>query len=139
MIPSSAIETPLSDPFEIHLGPVFETGERGARRFFLEIDSRHVNGRGVVHGATLMSFADLALGQAAWDVTDHASVVTLNMQSQFLKSAGIGDVVSVLPQLVRRTRSMLFLRGDFEVSGEVIFTASSIWKILGQSKPPDRS
>lgn len=133
MIPSTAIETPLSDPFEVHVGPVFETGEKGARRFFLSVDRRHVNGRGVIHGAMLMTFADLALGQAAWDATDHASVVTLSMQSQFLKSAGVGDVVSVLPRLLRRTRSLLFLRGDFQVAGEVIFTAASIWKILGQA------
>ena len=130
-VPADATETSLIDPFEIHLGPVFETGGKGARRFFLEIDSRHVNGRGVIHGAMLMTFADLALGQAAWDATDNASVVTVNMQSQFLKTARAGDVVSVLPVIVRRTRSLLFLRGDFEVDGEVVFTASSIWKILG--------
>jgi len=80
----------------------------------------------------LMTFADLALGQAAWDATDKASVVTVNMRSQFLKTARVGDVVSVLPVVVRRTRSLLFLRGDFEVAGEVIFTASSIWKVLGR-------
>jgi acyl-coenzyme A thioesterase PaaI-like protein len=131
-LPANATKSVLVDPFEIHIGPVFEQGERGSRRFYLEIDSRHVNGRGVIHGAMLMSFADLALGQAAWDATGNASVVTVNMQSQFLKSARIGDVLSVLPAVVRRTRSLLFLRGDFEVAGEVIFIASSIWKILGQ-------
>jgi uncharacterized protein (TIGR00369 family) len=131
-VPSAATQTALIDPFEIHLGPVFEIGERGFRRFFLEVDQRHVNGRGVVHGAMLMSLADLALGQAAWDATDNASVVTVSMQSQFLKSARVGDVISVLPFLARRTRSLLFLRGDFQVDGELIFIASSIWKILGQ-------
>ena len=132
MVPVQSAPTALIDPFEIHVGPVFETGEKGSRRFFLKIDSRHVNGRGVIHGAMLMTFADLALGQAAWDATDKASVVTVNMRSQFLKTARVGDVVSVLPVVVRRTRSLLFLRGDFEVAGEVIFTASSIWKVLGR-------
>lgn len=131
-IPRNVMPTALIDPFEIHVGPVFETGERGSRRFFLEIDQRHVNGRGVIHGAMLMTFADLALGQAAWDATGNASVVTVNMQSQFLKTARPGDVISVLPVVVRRTRSLIFLRGDFEVAGEAIFIASSIWKILGQ-------
>jgi uncharacterized protein (TIGR00369 family) len=130
--PASYRETALSDPFEIYLGPVFETGAKGARRFLLQIDARHVNLRGVLHGGMLMTFADLALGQAAWDLTDHANVVTLSMQSQFLKTARIGDAVEVAPKLLRRTRSLLFLRGDFEVAGEVIYTASSIWKILGE-------
>lgn len=131
-VPANAAETALLDPFEIHLGPVFETGQKGARRFFLRIDERHVNGRGVIHGAMLMTFADLALGQAAWDATDNASVVTVNMQSQFLKTARVGDVISVLPVVVRRTRSLLFLRGDFEVAENVVFIASSVWKVLGQ-------
>lgn len=126
------IETPLSDPFEVYLGPVWETGAKGARRFALRIDERHVNMRGVLHGGMLMTFADLALGQAVWDATDHANVVTLNVQSQFLKTARAGDVVEVTPKLMRRSRSLLFIRGDFEAAGEVIYTASSIWKILGE-------
>jgi uncharacterized protein (TIGR00369 family) len=131
--PPGSTQTELSDPFEIHLGPVFETGAKGARRFVLRVDERHLNGRGVVHGGMLMTFADLALGQAAWDATDHAFVVTINMQAQFLKAARAGDLIEVAPQLVRRTRSLLFLRGDFEVAGDVIFTASSIWKVLGEN------
>ncbi len=130
--PPGYTQTELSDPFEIHLGPVFEAGAKGARHFVLRVDERHLNGRGVVHGGMLMTFADLALGQAAWDATDHAFVVTINMQAQFLKTARAGDLIEVAPQLVRRTRSLLFLRGDFEVAGDAIFTASSIWKVLGK-------
>ena len=130
--PAGYTQTALIDPFEIYLGPVFETGEKGARRFALTVDERHVNGRGVVHGRMFMSFADLAMGQAAWDACDRAAVVTLNMQSQFLKTARAADVIEVAPRVTRRTRSLLFLRADFEVKGEVVFTASSVWKILGQ-------
>ena len=130
--PAGYNQTTLFDPFEIHLGPVFETGVKGSRRFALTVDERHVNRRGVVHGGMFMTFADLAMGQAAWDATDNAAVVTLNMQSQFLNSAHMGDLLEGAPQVTRRTRSLLFLRADFEVAGAVIFVASSVWKILGQ-------
>ena len=130
--PAGYVQTVLMDPFEIYLGPVFEAGEKGARRFAVTVDERHVNGRGVVHGGMFMSLADLVSGQAAWDATDNAAVVTLNMQSQFLKTARAGDVVECRPLVTRRTRSLLFVRADFEVAGEVVFTASSVWKILGQ-------
>ncbi len=125
-------ETSLIDPFEIFVGPVFEIGARGARRFALPIDARHVNMRGVIHGGMLMTFADLALGQAAWDACDHAPCVTLNMQSQFIKAARVGDILEVLPVLTRRTRSLMFIRGDFEVKGEIVFSVASVWKLLGQ-------
>ncbi len=126
------VETPLVDPFEIFVGPVFEKGEPGARHFIFRIDERHVNMRGVVHGGMLVTFADLALGAAVWDVTDRAPSVTLNMHSQFLKPARMGDIVEVTPVLSRRTRALIFMRGDFTVAGEPVFTAASVWKLLGQ-------
>jgi acyl-coenzyme A thioesterase PaaI-like protein len=125
-------ETALVDPFEVFIGPVYEQGEPPARRFAFLVDARHVNMRGVIHGGMLMSFADAALGQAVWDVTDRAPSVTLGMQSQFLKGAKLGDVVQVKPELVRRTRSFVFMRGDFQVDGETVFAATSVWKLLGQ-------
>jgi hypothetical protein len=44
----------------------------------------------------------------------------------------MGDIVDVQPLLLRRTRALLFLRGDFMVENEPIFTATSVWKLLGQ-------
>ena len=128
---SGFTQTHLTDPFEIHVGPVFEQGPKGARRFAFIVDARHVNMRGVIHGGMLMTFADAAIGQAAWDVCDHARCVTLNMQSQFLAPAVVGDLVEVAPVLTRRTRTLMFLRGEFTVRGEPIFSVSSVWKILG--------
>ena len=124
--------THLIDPFELHVGPIFEQGQKGARRFAFVVDTRHVNMRGVIHGGMLMTFADAVLGQAAWDACDHAACVTLNMQSQFIAPAKAGDLVEVTPVLTRRTRSLMFLRGDFTVKGETIYTVSSVWKLLGQ-------
>ena len=129
--PSGFTETRLIDPFEIHVGPVFEQGAKGARRFAFRVDKRHVNMRGVIHGGMLMTFADAALGQAAWDACDHAPCVTLNMQSQFLAPAREGDLIEVTPVLTRRTRSLIFLRGDFTVNGAPVYSVSSVWKILG--------
>ena len=130
--PPGYSETQLIDPFEIYVGPVFEQGQKGARKFAFRVDERHVNMRGVIHGGMLMTFADAAMGQAAWDACDHAACVTLNMQCQFLAAAKEGDLIEVAPVLGRRTRSLIFLRGDFAVAGTVIFSASSVWKILGQ-------
>jgi uncharacterized protein (TIGR00369 family) len=129
--PAGFRETRLIDPFELHVGPVYEQGEKGARRFGLRVAKQHVNMRGVIHGGMLMTFADAALGQAAWDACDYADCVTLNMQSQFLSPAREGDWIEVAPVLTRRTRSLMFLRGDFTVDGAPIFSVSSVWKILG--------
>jgi uncharacterized protein (TIGR00369 family) len=124
-------ETGLCDPFEIHLGPIYESGEKPNRVFALKIDERHVNRRQVMHGGMLMTFADATLGALAADLSGGAVAVTLNMQSQFLAPAPLGKIVEVKPELTRRTRSLLFIRGDFTVEGEIVMTASSVWKMLG--------
>jgi uncharacterized protein (TIGR00369 family) len=125
------VATELVDPFEIFVGPIFETGAKGSKTYAIRVDARHVNRRGVLHGGMFMTLADMTLGQAVWDITDKAPCVTLNMQSHFLKTAVEGDVVVVVPQLVRRTRALVFMRGDFKVEGETVYAASSVWKLLG--------
>ncbi len=131
-IPAGYRETELVDPFEIFVGPVYEAGEVPHRRFGLLVDERHVNLRGVIHGGMLMTLADLTLGAAVWDLTDRAPCVTMNMQTQFLKEARAGDWIEVIPEITRRTRSLVFARVDFQVGGVVIFTAQSVWKLLGE-------
>ena len=130
--PPGYTETRLVDPFEIFVGPVYERGEKGAKRYVLRVDARHVNRRGVVHGGMLMTFADAALGQAAWDLTDNAPSVTLNMQAHFLRGAGSGDLIEVTPVLTRRTRALLFIQGDFKVEEDIVMSVQSLWKLLGQ-------
>src|ERR1700761_5944496 len=95
--PEGFTETRLLDPFELHVGPVFETGTIGSKRFAFRVDERHVSARGIVHGGMMMTFADAALGQAVWDFTDRAPSVTLNMQSHFVGAAKLGDIVEVQP------------------------------------------
>jgi len=131
--PEGFTETRLIDPFEIHVGPVYEEGSKGAKRYALRVDARHVNRRGVVHGGMYLTFADAALGQAAWDATDHAPSVTLNMQAQFMRGALVGDLIEVRPRVVRKTRALLFIYGDFTVQGETVFTVQSLWKLLGEN------
>lgn len=121
----------LVDPFEIFVGPVFEQGAVGAKTFAIRVDGRHVNRRGILHGGMLLTLADLTHGQAVWDLTDKSPCVTLNMQSHFVRPAAEGDIVTITPQLVRRTRGLVFMRGDCIVRSETIFSASSVWKLLG--------
>jgi uncharacterized protein (TIGR00369 family) len=125
------VPTELVDPFEIFMGPLFESGAKGAKTFALRVDARHVNRRAVLHGGMFMTLADMTLGQAVWDATGNAPCVTMNMQSYFLKPAIEGDIILVTPELVRRTRSLVFVRGDFKVRGETVFSAATVWKLLG--------
>jgi acyl-coenzyme A thioesterase PaaI-like protein len=131
--PDGYTETQLIDPFERHVGPVFEQGVKGSKRFALRVGEQHVNARGIVHGGMMLTFADAALGQAVWDFTDRVPSVTMNMQAQFIGGARLGDLIEVQPELVRQTRALVFVRGDFMANGRTLMTISSVWKLLGQS------
>lgn len=131
-IPSGFTEIKLADPFEVHVGPAYQAGDQGRRRFAFRVDGRHVNRRGVLHGGMMLTFADLALGAAASDWSEGIPTVTLGMQTQFLKPAQSGDFVEVSPRLMRRTRALLFISGDFTVDDETVFSAASVWKLLGR-------
>jgi uncharacterized protein (TIGR00369 family) len=130
--PKGYAEVRLIDPFEIHVGPAWSRGRKGVRRYAFRPAAHHCNMRGAVHGGMLMTLADLTFGQAVWDLTDNAACVTLNMQTHFLKPARVGELIEVLPEMTRRTRSLVFMRGDFTVGGEIVMTASSVWKLLGR-------
>jgi uncharacterized protein (TIGR00369 family) len=126
------VPTELIDPFEIFVGPVFERGTRGARRFAFTPDARHGNRSGFLHGGMLATLADMTLGQAVWDVTDNAPSVTVAMQMQYLRAVRLDDIVEVTPLVLRRTRALVFVRGEFAVDGEIAFAANGIWKLVGQ-------
>lgn len=135
--PEGYAETPLWDPFEAFMGPLFDkritngTGEVELWMAF-RVDDRHLNARGVVHGGMMATFADATLGSLAWNTMNREPCVTLSMQMNFLRGPKAGDLVECRATMTRQTRSVLFVAGDFFVGGEPVMTASSLWKIIGK-------
>lgn len=130
-IPKGYATSELFDPFEIYCGPFFDqTRTSGGLRFAFRVDERHLNLAGVCHGGMLLTFADSSFGLAVWSATDRAPCVTVEMQAQFLSPARKGDLVEVAPEMLRRGRELVFLRGDFRVEERVVLTLNSVWKLL---------
>lgn len=135
--PEGYVETPLWDPFEAFMGPLFDKriqNDAGEDELWMafRVDDRHLNARGVVHGGMMATFADATLGSLAWNSTGREPCVTLSMQMNFLRGPKVGDLVECRTKMNRRTRSVLFVAGDFFVEGDLVMTASSLWKIIGK-------
>lgn len=123
----------LFDPFEAYFGPYFVRDlYRGGREFALPLDGRHTNAYRSAHGGVIMSFIDAALGQAAWHASDWGTVVTMDMNVQFLTGAEEGDLLTLAPQITRQGRTVMFIRGDVMVDQTIVATASSVWKIVAR-------
>lgn len=106
-------------------------GEPGGREVCLPctqaIANRHI---GVVHGGALMTFADIALGLAVVDAIGGPWCSTIQLQYHFAAPVPIGSLLVCMPEVVRRTRRMVFTRGLFRIDGEVVGSADGLYNVF---------
>ncbi len=118
------------DPFEMHTGPFYSRmTESGGHHFALVAEEHHCNRQGILHGGLMMTMIDLALAATAKEVlADRYVTITLN--SEFVAAGNVGEIISATGELVRRTRSLAFVRGQVHVDDRVLLTASGVFKKL---------
>lgn len=117
-----------------HVGPIWERRGPDGTRYGFVADPKHANLLGVVQGGMLMTFADRALGLRAWEAAEGTPCVTIQFDMQFLAAARIGEFVELRPEVVRRTASLVFLRGVLTTDSRGIAAASGIWKRVPRAR-----
>ncbi|GJD61073.1 PaaI family thioesterase [Methylobacterium frigidaeris] len=122
---------PFDDPGFLSLvGPVLLREEGEAVSFAFRAEPKHANLIGVVQGGMMMTFADRALGFSAMRAAGGANCVTVQFEMQFVSAGRIGETITMTPEVVQRTSSLVFLRGDARCDGRIVATATGVWKIL---------
>ncbi|HEY0293239.1 MAG TPA: PaaI family thioesterase [Hansschlegelia sp.] len=123
---------PFEDAGFLNLvGPIHQRREAdGVRSFAFVAQPKHANLIGVVHGGMLMTLADRALGLTAWDAAEGRPSVTIQFDMHFVSAARMGEFVELKPEVLRRTSSLVFMRGALRVADRPIAAATGIWKIL---------
>ena len=118
------------DPFEMHSGPFFwRRMQDGGHHFVLRAEARHCNRQGILHGGLMMTMIDLALAASAKEVVDDR-YVTISLNSEFVAAGNLGDLIETKGELVRRTRSLAFVRGQVTVGDRVLLNTSGVFKKL---------
>lgn len=112
------------------IGPFWEHKTDTGPVLAFRAEQKHKNRRGVVQGGVLMAYADRALGMYARHATGGQAQATAQLDVHFVSSVQIGEVVTLEPQLIRRTRSIMFLRGTLFVDSRIVAIASGVWKLL---------
>jgi acyl-coenzyme A thioesterase 13 len=126
-IPGYLIYDPV-DPFENRAGPFFWAGlPDGTHSFAITAAGRHCNSQGLVHGGLLMTMIDLALVITAKSAPDE-QLVTVSLNSGFMSSAREGDLIEARGELLRRTRSLAFVRGRISRGDRMLVAASAVLK-----------
>jgi uncharacterized protein (TIGR00369 family) len=115
-----------------YLGRREGDGEGAGWVYGFTAEARHLNVGGVVHGGALIAFADETLGMTLWEAADRRPVTTVQLNTHFLAPVREGDFVTLRAELLRRTRSLLFVRGLLRVADRTVASLDGVWKILGE-------
>lgn len=112
------------------IGPFYSDPANDAAGAGFLADARHGNKRGVVHGGMLCAAFDTALGNAAWDAAGQKPCATVQLNVHFVGAVKLGEFARVDAEVVKATRTMVFLRGVMRVDDRTVATADGVWKIL---------
>jgi acyl-coenzyme A thioesterase 13 len=124
------------DPYETALGPFCYRLDGERARCAFQPRREHLNGGGTIHGGALMSFADFALFCIAHNALHGVKAVTLTCNSEFLKAGSLEAVIEAEGEVLRETRSLIFVRGLVtQLSHPLLAFSGTLKKIETHSRP----
>jgi acyl-coenzyme A thioesterase PaaI-like protein len=112
------------------VGPLWQRVVNGEHEYAIEAQDKHHNRRGLVQGGLLVTFADRSCGMTARYVTGRPTLATVQMDTHFVDSGKIGEILISKPRVVRATRSLIFLTTEVTANERCIAMASGVFKIL---------
>jgi acyl-coenzyme A thioesterase PaaI-like protein len=115
----------------VHLiGPLWQRVVNGEHEYALVAQDKHHNRRGLVQGGVIMTFADRTCGMTARTVSGRPTLATIQLDTHFVESGKIGEILLSKPRVVRATRSLIFISTEVTVEKRCIAMASGVFKIL---------
>ena len=122
----------FGDGFIAVNGPLYlKKLERGILLGF-RVERRHCNPMGICHGGMIATFCDMLLPISAHYLSpelERRFLPTINLQVDYLAASKLGAWVQGEAQLLRATRSMVFMQGVVSADGEPVARVSGIFKI----------
>ena len=116
-----------TDTFDALIGPFyFRQDENGATRGAFRAQQKHMNMGGRMHGGCLMTFADIALFQIAYQEMEGSKGVTVQLDSTFIDGGYVGDLIEATGEVVRAGKSLIFVRGQIQAGERVLMTWSGV-------------
>ncbi|MGE0349296.1 PaaI family thioesterase [Hydrogenophaga sp.] len=111
-------------------GPLWTRREDAGWVYGLLCEARHLNPAARAHGGALMTLLDHAISTVAWEASDRAACVTLQMDTQFQGAVREGQFAQARAQVTHRTGSLIFLRGEVHADEQPVLLAQAILKVF---------
>lgn len=103
----------------------------GACTVTLELEGKHLNRHGILHGGMVATLLDVVCGNTAshyFDPVNHAPLVTVSLNLSYVAAARAGRVIATA-RPVGGGKSIAYINGELcDQTGQVIATATGIFK-----------
>ena len=117
--------------FMKHLGGLsFKKINDDNYEFSGKIQDMHLNTGGIAHGGYLATIADAGMGTAAHMIASGKRCVTINLEIKFLSAGKLGDDLTGKVQILKKTKTLIFINCIISNSKGIVSSASGTWKIL---------
>ena len=98
--------------------------------FIVEVKEMHLNTGKIAHGGFLSTIADTGMGTAAHRVAGDRRCVTINLDVKFISAGQLGDKLKGNVEILKKTKTLVFINCKISNDKEIVVTASGTWKIL---------
>ncbi|MBA2962370.1 MULTISPECIES: PaaI family thioesterase [Ramlibacter] len=117
------------DDFTTLVGPLWARGSGAQCEYGFVVERKHISRFSRLHGAMVMWLADKAMSMAAWEAAGQPEqFATLQLDTQFIRVVQEGAFVHAQCEVVRRTRSIVFVKATLLSDGEPVASTTGIWK-----------
>jgi acyl-coenzyme A thioesterase 13 len=123
-----------SHSFIAHIGPFYVREEAdGQLSLAIRVQHQHCNPFGEVHGGFLAAMSDLVCAYTMLRGPDPTpSVTTIQLATQMIASARLGDWLEGRASLRRKGRTIAFMGCDFTVGDTLVAHADAVFRVLSE-------
>mgnify|MGYP001458960493 CR=1 FL=1 len=116
-------------------GLLFRSITKKKFEFKTKIKKSHLNKAGITHGGYICTIIDAGAGTAAHRSSGNRPCVTISLDVKFISPSILGDELIGIVEIIKLTKSMVFVNCKLRCKNKIISSAVGIWKILKRPLP----
>ena len=116
-------------------GLLFRSITKKKFEFKTKIKKSHLNKAGITHGGYICTIIDAGAGTAAHRSSGNRPCVTISLDVKFIAPSSLSDELKGSVEIIKITKSMVFLDCKLRCKNKLISSAVGIWKILKRPLP----
>ena len=111
-------------------GLMFKALSENEYEFKATIKEFHLNKREITHGGFICSLIDAGAGTAVYRASNNQSCVTISLDVKFIAPSRLGDEILGKVNILKKTKSMLFVNCNLYINKNIIASATGVWKVV---------